>query len=141
MDPLDAWSVKLDFTYLCSNPKTDHVIEFRGPFTKLNSVPFNKSFTVNPGPWTGWKFIGNPYPCSIDPNNIVWDPNLYPAIYFWDGILNIYHAWVSGIGPMIPPTQGFFVEAGDDFTFSLFLVLSEYMTLLRFWTKSQIDSF
>ncbi|MCD4734415.1 MAG: hypothetical protein K8R53_00090, partial [Bacteroidales bacterium] len=75
--------------------------------------------TAGAGFFEGWSLLGNPYPCSIDPNLILWDPMMMAAIYFWDSNTLSYMAWVAGMGPNIPSTQGFFVETFGNCDFTL----------------------
>ncbi|MCD4683726.1 MAG: T9SS type A sorting domain-containing protein, partial [Bacteroidales bacterium] len=68
-------------------------------------------FTANT---SGYNLLGNPYPSYVDPSLINWPVNLNQAIYFKDGWSESYWSWVGGIGPNIPPAQGFFVKAIGD---------------------------
>ncbi|MBN1338037.1 MAG: hypothetical protein JXA03_01865 [Bacteroidales bacterium] len=118
---LKAWSVKLDTGYGCYNGPTGQTIEFISDMYNVGSEPFSETctYTAGAGYYTGWNLIGNPYPCSIDPFAIVWDFNMNQSIYFWDSQSLTYQTWAGGVGPNIPPTQGFFVESLDNSTFTL----------------------
>ena len=140
LGPLTGWSIKYDTSYNCSsNPGTGEIIELTGPISSLNtgaipSVPL----TFTSGDNEGWNLLGNPYSCSIDPNEITWGPNTDQSVYMWDGVLNTYWSWASGVGPNIPPTQGFFVHvnAADNFGLSGNERIHDNG---QFWFKSEIS--
>lgn len=117
----EAWSVKLSEGFGCYSNATGTVIEFCSDMFYVGKGPYSSQCTFTPGAgiFEGWNLVGNPYPCSIDPNAIAWDPFMFPAIYYWDSYNLNYTAWAGGIGPNIPPTQGFFVETCGNSTFSL----------------------
>ncbi|MCD4789759.1 MAG: hypothetical protein K8R37_07130, partial [Bacteroidales bacterium] len=121
LNSMEGWSIKLDQDYITNcGFGTGELIEMIGPFTNMHTGPYNILFTYTSGTnFAGWNLLGNPYPCTIDPLAITWDPNLNQSLYFWDGNVNNYFTWAGGVGPNIPPTQGFFVNAFGDGTFIL----------------------
>jgi hypothetical protein len=140
LETLMGWSIKRDASYNCpSNPGTGEVIELIGPMSSLNSGAFQVPLTFTIGDYEGWNLLGNPYPSSIDPNAIIWGPNTDQSVYMWDGVLNTYVSWAGGIGPNIPPTQGFFVHVTANDNFSLFG--NERMhDNGQYWFKSEISN-
>ncbi|MCD4732246.1 MAG: hypothetical protein K8R74_16700, partial [Bacteroidales bacterium] len=110
LNVMQGWSVKLnqDIPITCPPGGTGTIIEFSGSITNLHGGSYSIPFTANT---TGYNLLGNPYPSYVDPSLINWPINLNQAIYFKDGWTDCYWSWVGGIGPNIPPTQGFFVKA------------------------------
>ncbi len=70
----------------------------------------------------GWNLMGNPYPSAIR-----WDycikTNVHGAVYVKDGAGGQYLSWngtVGGLsGGIIPPMNGFFINAGEDASFTI----------------------
>ncbi|NOX45377.1 MAG: hypothetical protein GXO89_00180 [Chlorobi bacterium] len=65
---------------------------------------------------SNWNLLGNPYPSGLDWDLAAIPSGLNNAIYFWDEDMEQYAAYSNGIGVnggtnVIPPTQGFLVEA------------------------------
>jgi len=113
LNTMESWSVKLNqnFPDTCPDAGTGTIIEFTGSITNLHQGSYSIPFTANT---TGYNLLGNPYPSYVDPALINWPTNLQQAIYFKDGWSESYWSWVGGIGPNIPPAQGFFVKATGD---------------------------
>ena len=65
----------------------------------------------------GWNLIANPYPCTIDWNDLNWTKtNIDDAIYVYDASTGLYASYVNGIGNnggsnLIAPFQAFWVHA------------------------------
>ena len=115
MNAMDAWSVKYDVEWPGVNNcpgGTGPVAEFMSDMANVHTGPYSAPATVN-GTFEGggWNFFGNPYPSSIDPALITWDPNMNQSTYYWDGFANTYVSWAGGVGSVIPPTQGFFSQS------------------------------
>jgi len=68
----------------------------------------------------GWNLIANPYPCTIDWNNVNWTKtNIDDAIYVYDASTGLYASYVNGIGNnggsnLIAPFQAFWIHANAD---------------------------
>ena len=80
----------------------------------------NGDITVTPdytasSPNPGFNFVGNPYPSYLDWNSNWSMTNVGPIAYFYDGTqyVNWNSSTNSGTAPsgIIPPTQGFFIQA------------------------------
>ncbi|MEA3496855.1 MAG: LamG-like jellyroll fold domain-containing protein [Bacteroidota bacterium] len=94
----------------------DQIIKFRGTLNKSNYTTTVANYK------TGWNFVGNPYPSTID-----WDATsgwiktyIENSIYFWDADLETYVAYVGGSGinggsRYIPPTQAFWVKCNSPY--------------------------
>ena len=110
INPMEGWSIKLNqnFPDTCPGSSTGTIIEFSGPVTDLHAGSYSIPFTANT---SGYNLLGNPYPSYVDPGLIPWPANLEQAIYFKNGWSDSYWSWAGGIGPNIPPAQGFFVKA------------------------------
>jgi len=140
LDPMEGWSIKLDPDYISNcGFGTGEIIEIQG--SEFNSGVYSVTFSNSSGnAWAGWNLHGNPYPCSIDPGLISWPENLNQSIYLWDGRLNTYFTWAGGVGPeSIPPTQGFFVNAFGDGTFT-FSGDERIHDTENTWFKSEIEN-
>jgi len=112
---VEGWSIKFDqaFAAACpAVPQTGLTIELWGPAMNMNhgGVVYSRGATVTAGSEMGWNLMGNPYPCSVDPLNITWDPGANQSLYYFDGNNGSYVSWAGGVGSLIPPTQGFFIE-------------------------------
>lgn len=65
----------------------------------------------------GWNLVANPYPCTIDWNDLNWGKtNLDDAIYVYDAATGAYASYVNGVGNnggsnLIAPFQAFWVHA------------------------------
>jgi hypothetical protein len=142
LNQMEGWSIKLDPDYISNcGFGTGEIIEITGKTTDLHSGTYSVPFTYTPGnAYEGWNLIGNPYPCSIDPGLISWPDNLNQSIYLWDGRLNTYFTWAGGVGTeSIPPTQGFFVNAFGDGTFT-FSGDERIHHTENTWFKSEIEN-
>jgi hypothetical protein len=64
------------------------------------------------GSGTGWNLIGNPYTCSLDWSTVSLT-NVTSAFYIWDEATSAYKYYSAGgiSSPLIPPMQGFWVQA------------------------------
>ncbi|MBC8488314.1 MAG: T9SS type A sorting domain-containing protein [Bacteroidetes bacterium] len=140
LNPMEGWSIKLDPDYISNcGFGTGETIEITGQTTDLHSGTYSVPFTFTPGnTFEGWNLLGNPYPCSIDPGLISWPENLNQSIYLWDGRLSTYFTWAGGVGPNIPPTQGFFVNAIGNGTMTFSGDERIHDTELP-WFKSEIE--
>lgn len=112
---MEAWSVKFDTDWPGVNNcpgGTGTTVEFyANTMGDVHSGPYSAPATFTAGgSYEGWNFFGNPYPSAVDPAGIVWDASADQSVYVWDGFANTYVSWAGGVGPMIPPTQGFFVH-------------------------------
>jgi len=137
---MEGWSIKLDPDYISNcGFGTGEIIEIQG--NEFNSGVYSVPFSYTIGmPFAGWNLLGNPYPCSIDPLLIDWHENLNQSIYLYDGRLNNFFAWAGGVGPQsIPPTQGFFVNAISDGTFT-FSGDERIHDTENTWFKSDIEN-
>jgi len=105
---MTGYSVKRDISYdpYCNtvNPGTGNVIEF------AQYMPFHTG-AYNTGVVAGWNLLGNPYPSPIDPNTLTFPANINGSVYYYDDVSLNYVSWAGGVGPNIPATQGFFVNA------------------------------
>jgi len=136
---MEGWSIKEDAnwgTYGCPGG-TGQTVELMGPFAGIHTGAYSAAATFTAGAWAGWNFFGNPYPSSIDPSLITWDPNANQSVYYWDGIMNTYMTWAGGVGSWIPPTQGFFTSwtAGGSMAFA---GTERAHNTAQFWWKSQV---
>ncbi|MBM3434965.1 MAG: T9SS type A sorting domain-containing protein [Bacteroidetes bacterium] len=117
LNPLDAWSINLDFTYPDPNcfpplpPGTGDQVEFFASASQVHSGDYTKNLGYGSTGYQMWNMVGNPFPAGLDVNTLVWGPNIIRAVYLYDGCLGNYAYWAEGMGPyIIPPTQGFFIE-------------------------------
>lgn len=68
----------------------------------------------------GWNLIANPYPCTIDWNDLDWTKtNIDNAIYVYHAATGLYASYVNGIGNnggsnLIAPFQAFWVHANGN---------------------------
>lgn len=68
----------------------------------------------------GWNLIANPYPCTIDWNDVNWTKtNIDDAIYVYDAATGLYASYVNGIANnggsnLIAPFQAFWVHANGN---------------------------
>jgi len=91
----------------------DTTIAFVG---NLNTGNKSKGFTYTSGEGDGWNLLGNPYPSSIDWNEVVIPAGLNPTVYLYDGTAKNYVYYIEGgpstaLNSFVPPAQGFFVQA------------------------------
>jgi hypothetical protein len=81
------------------------------------SIPVSYSPTTATSMYEGWNLVGNPYPSTVDWEQVKLDgglSNMNDEIHFWNGAN--YSDYVSGAGTnggtrFIPEMQGFFVKA------------------------------
>ncbi len=92
-------------------------LSLQGPFQKGNTI-LPVSYTNHGTPAEdGWNLVANPYPCTIDWNDVDWNKsNLDDAIYIYDAATGAYASYVNGIGNnggsnLIAPFQAFWVHA------------------------------
>ena len=91
------------------------LIDFNGTLLTGNqSIAVTK--TVGEG--DGWNLVGNPYPSSIDWDHVDWTKtNIAAEVAVWNSIAGNFIYWNGTVGSLtdgiIPPMQGFFVEATD----------------------------
>jgi hypothetical protein len=73
------------------------------------NLPIAAGGTVDPD----WNFLGNPYPCGIDWDQVIDKSNVVgSAFYVYNGSSYVNHNGTSGTATssVIPPMQGFFVQ-------------------------------
>ncbi|MCB0806453.1 MAG: T9SS type A sorting domain-containing protein, partial [Bacteroidales bacterium] len=86
----------------------------------LNSGNVSIGYT-NSGPpieGNGWNLLGNPYPSSIDWDEMTLPSTLDGAMYVWDPVLDDYRYYLEGgssntTTQFLAPTQGFYVHCND----------------------------
>lgn len=126
--PAEGWSIKFADWYasdICEaiHPGTGIEIDFDGPATDLNtgSQSIAVSFTNNLSGFDGYNLVGNPYPSSIDADEIIFSEDLDGTINIWNFMANKqYYEWTTAIGSqLIAPTQAFFIRAFAETTFNL----------------------
>jgi len=101
------------------------------------TIPLSYSNTTATPLYEGWNFVSNPYPSTIDWDDVsITKTNLENTIYFWNGASYSYYISAGGTNPMttelwwnyvndgtqyVPEMQGFFVKAragGGSITFN-----------------------
>ena len=131
IDYLDGW--------LAPNKLSDNMVIMKGyALSMYNDFTLDFRGTLNTGDYSipvtrtgsgydyadGWNFVGNPYPCAIDWDNVTLPAGIENAVYFWDEEIVQYASYVNGIGVnegnrYIPSTQGFYIHATSNTVFSL----------------------
>jgi hypothetical protein len=105
--------------YLVAYP-SDITKSFTGALNTgtLNSGSGLPAVTYTSGMGDGWNLLGNPYPSSIDWDNVTSQlTNIDDAVYVYDNATSTYKSYIAGIGSLtdgiIPPAQGFFIHANN----------------------------
>ncbi len=114
----------------------------------LNHGTVNIPLTVSSGTYSGWNFIANPYPSSINWNSPygfsrsnLQDTGIgEKAIWIWNPTSGNYGTFISngvgtnGVSRNIPPAQGFWVKASTAGIFSINDSAREHST--QAWLKT-----
>ncbi len=97
-------------------------IDHSGPVNQ-GDIDLPVSFTNSGSSDDGWSMVGNPYPCTIDWDDVDWDKsNINSAIYIWNPDMATYSSYVPGSSPgagvgtndgsnLIASSQAFWVQA------------------------------
>ncbi len=100
----------------------------------LNNASINTLLTLTGGIYSGWNFVGNPYPSSINWNatagfsrNMLTDAGSGERAYWvWNPVIGNYGSFISngnsgtnGVSNFIASMQGFWVKAATSGTFSV----------------------
>lgn len=104
------------------------------------SLSFSSGLSGKPASQEGWNLIANPFPSSIDWDNL--DDrltNVNGAIYAYDN--GQYRSRVGGVGPFqhIAPMQAFFVQANDANPAIDFNGSARSLTTPQFFRESELD--
>jgi len=112
--PMKGYSLKYCPAYNCPLHGTGEAVDFSGLMNQVNTGPISIDYTATDNPvndFSSWNLLGNPYPSAVDPSTLLFPISLDASVYYWDDVNLTYQAWAGGIGPNIPPAQGFFVHA------------------------------
>ncbi len=138
-EPLGTWIEHLDaINFIAANngvnsfiPGKAYAVSYPTIVTKsfvgnVNNGIINIPLTVSPGIYSGWNFIANPYPSTIDWNiSNGWNRIILEnassnekAIWIWNAALGNYGTYISnsgigtnGVTANIAISQGFWVKA------------------------------
>ena len=87
-------------------------VSYNGTFNTGNQS-FDLSYSGPPTTGFGWNLVGNPYPSSLDWDEVSLPAGLDAAIYLWDPALGNYRYYIPGGGGLNTTSQ--FVPAGQAF--------------------------
>lgn len=109
-----------------------------------HSLGYFGSNSLAGGSGTGWNLIGNPYTCSLDWSTVSLT-NVASAFYIWDEATSAYKYYSAGgiSSPLIPPMQGFWVQATSPAgaSISTTMALNGKVTTPQTYFKTLPDNF